>query len=207
MDIKRGREKTVASPDGEARKKKGSLFRRASLSRKKNKEEAKMRSKSKDRYAEHSQSTNTLSMANKVERVSKTYKTVLESTNQRPNVGQHSNFISFWDAYSFTHEFLCSMIEFRWRAWFFRKEKSQIFIPTTWPQITFRSAQFKNQKQRFCSKANFGSWKYCSYKTTGRLCQTKWLPWRRFTWNCQKFNLWNRRSWFDRSKYLSKSWS
>jgi len=60
MDIKRGREKTVASPDGEARKKKGSLFRRASLSRKKNKEEAKMRSKSKDRYAEHSQSTNTL---------------------------------------------------------------------------------------------------------------------------------------------------
>ena len=62
MDIKRGREKTVASPDGEARKKKGSLFRRASLSRKKNKEEAKMRSKSKDRYAEHSQSTNTLSM-------------------------------------------------------------------------------------------------------------------------------------------------
>ena len=95
MDIKRGREKTVASPDGEARKKKGSLFRRASLSRKKNKEEAKMRSKSKDRYAEHSQSTNTLSMSNKVERVSKTYKTVLESTNQRPNVGQHSNFISF----------------------------------------------------------------------------------------------------------------
>ena len=63
MDIKRGREKTVASPDGEARKKKGSLFRRASLSRKKNKEEAKMRSKSKDRYAEHSQSTNTLSMS------------------------------------------------------------------------------------------------------------------------------------------------
>ena len=75
MDIKRGREKTVASPDGEARKKKGSLFRRASLSRKKNKEEAKMRSKSKDRYAEHSQSTNTLSMPrNKVKHVSKIYK-------------------------------------------------------------------------------------------------------------------------------------
>ena len=75
MDIKRGREKTVASPDGEARKKKGSLFRRASLSRKKNKEEAKMRSKSKDRYAEHSQSTNTLSMPrNKAQRVTKIYK-------------------------------------------------------------------------------------------------------------------------------------
>ena len=95
MDIKRGREKTVASPDGEARKKKGSLFRRASLSRKKNKEEAKMRSKSKDRYAEHSQSTNTLSMSNKVECVSKTYNIALESTNQRPNMGQHSHFISF----------------------------------------------------------------------------------------------------------------
>ena len=96
---------------------------------------------------------------------------------------------------------------FRWRAWFFWKEKSQIFIPSTWPQITFRSTQLKNQKQRFCSKANFGSWKYCSYKTTGRLCQTKWLSWRRFTWNCQKFNLWNWRSWLGRSKYLSKSWS
>jgi len=101
---------------------------------------------------------------------------------------------------------LVSWRTFRWRAWFFWKEKSQIFIPSTWPQITLRSSQLKNQKQRFCSKANFGSWKYCSYKTTGRLCQTKWLPWRRFTWNCQKFNLWNWRSWLGRSKYLSKSW-
>ena len=104
MDIKRGREKTVASPDGEARKKKGSLFRRASLSRKKNKEEAKMRSKSKDRYAEHSQSTNTLST----------------TSNDREKTRL--------------------ILNFRWRAWFLGKEKSQIFIPSTWPQITFRSA-------------------------------------------------------------------
>ena len=43
----RGREKQISSPNGEQRKKKGSLFRRASLSRKKNKEEQRQRSKSK----------------------------------------------------------------------------------------------------------------------------------------------------------------
>ena len=46
----RGREKAISSPNGEQRKKKGSLFRRASLSRKKNKEEARQRSKSKERH-------------------------------------------------------------------------------------------------------------------------------------------------------------
>jgi len=46
----RGREKQISSPNGEQRKKKGSLFRRASLSRKKNKEEQRQRSKSKERH-------------------------------------------------------------------------------------------------------------------------------------------------------------
>ena len=179
-----------------------------------------MRSKSKDRYAEHSQSTNTLSMPrNKVKHVSKIYKNrfgthtiaatsgKLVGESHGPSLERWSNFISFWDAHPLTHEFLGSMMEFRWRAWFYWKEKSQIFIPTTWPQITVRSTQFKNQKQRFCSKANFGSWKYCPYKTISWLCQAKWLPWRWLTRNCQKFNLWNRRSRLGCSKYLSKSWS
>jgi len=55
----RGREKAISSPNGEQRKKKGSLFRRASLSRKKNKEEARQRSKSKERHNVTTEPTST----------------------------------------------------------------------------------------------------------------------------------------------------
>ena len=120
MDIKRGREKTVASPDGEARKKKGSLFRRASLSRKKNKEEAKMRSKSKDRYAEHSQSTNTLSMPrNKAQRVTKIYKKPLWNSHNSGHEWQTCGRITWaisWEMKQF-YIFLRRAPLYPWISW------------------------------------------------------------------------------------------
>lgn len=52
-DKDRGREKHLTSPDGD-KKKRGSLFRRPSLSRKKTKEETReRRAKSRDRASDH----------------------------------------------------------------------------------------------------------------------------------------------------------
>jgi hypothetical protein len=74
MPTERGRDKTlpVGSPDGEGRKKKQSLFRRPSLSRKKTKEqrEQKIRSQSKDRY-ETTNSTSNLNSEEKEEKKEK----------------------------------------------------------------------------------------------------------------------------------------